>query len=200
MRLKMHLVKLLVLPCRLVPDIFEEGTFERRKIGKTYTDEGRRSKKKIPRKQLQVLIEEAQEGDIILTSTLSNFSTDFSGIWRTVDLLYVKKADVVASTEGFDTRSDRGKAFVSLIPLFYDITSSCYDAKYQNQKTGIENARKEGKRTGRRALTREDIDRFGDYYMMYINGHLNKGGFCEVAGISRPTLEKLLKEQEESDQ
>ncbi len=63
----------------------------------------------------------------------------------------------------------------------------------ERQREGIALAAKEGKYKGRREVK---IDNFEDQYQRYKNRELNKVQLAAALGITRPTLDKLIKKYE----
>ena len=61
----------------------------------------------------------------------------------------------------------------------------------ERQKEGIAIAKANGKYKGRKEIK---IDNFEEYYNRYMNREVNKGQFAAELNISRPTLDKLIKE------
>lgn len=60
-----------------------------------------------------------------------------------------------------------------------------------NQREGIEKAKREGKYKGRKEVK---IDDFADHYERYKNRKVNKVELAKELGISRPTLDKMIKQ------
>ena len=63
----------------------------------------------------------------------------------------------------------------------------------ERQREGIAIAKQEGKYKGRKEIK---IDNFEEYYNRYKNRELNKTQLAKELNISRPTLDKLVKEYE----
>lgn len=61
------------------------------------------------------------------------------------------------------------------------------------QRLGIERAKAEGKFKGRKRIEIDDTI-FQEYYNKYITRQMNKSQIAKELKISRPTLDKLLKE------
>ena len=64
----------------------------------------------------------------------------------------------------------------------------------ERQKEGIEIAKREGKYKGRQVLTIEEYE-FERWYSVYKRREINKSELAERLHISRPTLNKLLKDK-----
>ena len=178
-----------------IDKIYSEGIFENKKIGKYYFDDTRNDVAKNSHNELSIIIDDAEDGDIILTSTLANFSTGFPVICRTIRLLTEKGVRVVATLENFDTDNEEGKIFLKAMPILQRINKTCGRARMISQQSGIAKAKEAGKYTGRKAKTLNDYEEFEKYYILYMSREINKGEFAENIGVSRPTLEKLIKER-----
>ena len=63
----------------------------------------------------------------------------------------------------------------------------------ERQREGIAIAKEQGKYKGRKEVK---IDNFEEYYNRYLNREFNKTQLAKELGISRPTLDKLIKEYE----
>lgn len=64
----------------------------------------------------------------------------------------------------------------------------------ERQKEGIALAKAEGKYKGRKEIN-IDSDTFEMMYSKYMNREINKTELAKQLGISRPTLDKLIKER-----
>ena len=61
----------------------------------------------------------------------------------------------------------------------------------ERQREGIAIAKREGKYKGRKAV---DIPDFGKYYEQYMQRGITKTKLAEELKVSRPTLDKLIRE------
>ena len=64
------------------------------------------------------------------------------------------------------------------------------------QRKGIEKAKKEGKYKGKKEIILSDIINFSELYNQYMTRKITKTKFAKEINVSRPTLDKLLKEYE----
>ena len=64
----------------------------------------------------------------------------------------------------------------------------------ERQREGIAVAKKKGKYKGRKEVK---IDNFEQYYNKYLNREITKTQLAKELNISRPTLDKLIKEYKE---
>lgn len=64
----------------------------------------------------------------------------------------------------------------------------------ERQREGIAIAKSEGKYKGRKEVSISD---FKKYYQRYMNREVSKSHLAKELGVSRPTLDKLIKEQKQ---
>lgn len=64
----------------------------------------------------------------------------------------------------------------------------------ERQKEGIAIAKRNGVYKGRKPFS---SDKFDGLYSRYLHREINKSEFAKELGISRPTLDKLIKEKEQ---
>ena len=64
----------------------------------------------------------------------------------------------------------------------------------ERQKEGIAIAKREGKYKGRKAVSIPD---FNKHYQRYISREISKSELAKELNISRPTLDKLIKEYQQ---
>ena len=67
----------------------------------------------------------------------------------------------------------------------------------ERQREGIAIAKEQGKYKGRKEVK---VDNFEEYYTRYKARELNKTQLAKELGVSRPTLDKLIKEYEVNKQ
>ena len=61
-------------------------------------------------------------------------------------------------------------------------------------RSGMEQARINGKKIGRRPTTKEDIpSNFLKHYAIFMEGKMNVSELARVCGLSRPTVYKYMK-------
>lgn len=75
---------------------------------------------------------------------------------------------------------------------FINNNQSTNDKLFLRQKDSVEQSRKFYK--GRRGVKYSDIDNFNDLYIKYTHRDICKSEFAKLIGVSRPTLDKILKE------
>lgn len=138
------------------------------------------------------LMEIAVANDVIITSTLTNFSIDFISALQTVADFNKMNVRVIAYQEEFDSSQLREQVLIASLPMMHKFRRNAFKAKRKSRLAGIEKAAAEGKYKGRKSLDIKDFPEFGNLYNQYMMREISKGEFAEKIGVSRPTLDKLL--------
>ena len=139
------------------------------------------------------LLNDVKDGDIVITSTLANFSTVINGMLRSLDQFMNKGVRVISIHEDFDSTTETGIALQRVSKLLDLYQKNCFKSRFVAQKEGIARAQEEGKYAGRKALSPSDIPLFDRYYREYMARLITKEVFAEKVGVSRPTLDKLIR-------
>ena len=148
------------------------------------------SAKDTNRPQLQNVLEFAREGDTIYVHDFSRLARSTSDLLKLVELLQNKGVHLVSNKENLDTSSPTGKLMLTMIGAINEFERANL---LERQKEGIAIAKANGKYKGRKAT---ELNNFGEEYKKYLNRELNKVQLAKVLGVTRPTLDKLIKEYE----
>lgn len=148
------------------------------------------SAKDTNRPQLKELLEFAREGDTIFIHDFSRLARSTKDLLDIVELLNEKGVHLVSNKENIDTSTATGKLMLTMIGAIAEFERTNL---LERQREGIALAVKEGKYKGRREVK---IDNFEREYQRYKNRELNKVQLAAVLGVSRPTLDKLMKKYE----
>lgn len=140
------------------------------------------------------LMEIAKPQDVIITSTLTNFSIDFISALQTVAEFDEKNIRVIAFQEEFDSKNIREKVLLASLPMMHKFRRNAFMAKRKNRIAGIKEAAAEGKYKGRQSYTPADFPEFTELYNKYMFREIGKGEFAKALKVSRPTLDKLLED------
>lgn len=132
--------------------------------------------------------------DVVITSSLTNFSIDFVSALQVVSEFDAKGVRVIAFQEDFDSFSDMAQSLLSALPTMHKFRRNAFAARRKNREAGIARAAAEGKYKGRQAYSISDFPNFRNLYDQYMYREISKGEFAEKLGVSRPTLDKLLQE------
>ena len=142
------------------------------------------------RPQLKAMIDFAREGDTIYIWDFSRLSRSVKDLLEIVELLQEKKIHLVSVKENLDTSTPTGKLMLTMIGAINEFERTNL---LERQREGIAIAKKEGKYKGRKAISIDD-NIFNDLYEQYKSREINKCEFANKLNISRPTLDKLIKE------
>ena len=137
------------------------------------------------------ILMELQPGDVLITSRLLNFAESYGGLIATMKKFIERGIRVLAIHEGFDSQI-HGEAVLMLVEPLQRYDRDRTENRMKKQKKGIQQAKKEGRYTGKKAYTPDKYENFSDLYQEYQNRSINKGEFAASLGVSRPTLEKLI--------
>ena len=159
------------------------AALEKRNIDKWYKEKV--SAKDTNRPQLKEMLEFAREGDTIFIHDFSRLARSTKDLLDIVELLNKKGVHLVSNSTA------TGKLMLTIIGAIAEFERTNL---LERQREGIALAVKEGKYKGRRAA---QIDNFESEYQRYKNRELNKVQLAAALGVSRPTLDKLIKKYEE---
>ena len=150
------------------------------------------SAKDTNRPKLKEMLDYAREGDTIFIHDFSRLARSTKDLLDIVDKLQEKKINLVSNKENIDTSTPTGKLMITMIGAINEFERQNL---LERQKEGIEIAKKQGKFKGRKEVNIKDFDK---HYKRYLNREVNKVQLAKELNISRPTLDKLLKEQKGS--
>ena len=160
-----------------------------RNIDKWYTEKV--SAKDTNRPQLKEMLEFAREGDTIFIHDFSRLARSTKDLLEIVETLNAKGVHLVSNKENIDTSTATGKLMLTMIGAIAEFERANL---LERQREGIALAVKEGKYKGRREIK---VENFEEQYQKYKNRELNKVQLAAALGITRPTLDKLIKRYEE---
>lgn len=161
-------------------------------IDKTYIEKV--SAKDANRPKLNEMIEFARKGDTIYIHDFSRLARSTEDLLKIVRTLEEKEIHLVSNKENLDTSTPTGRLMLTMIGA---INTFERENMLERQREGIAIAKAEGKYKGRKSV---EIDGFAEYYNRYMNRKISKSKLALELNISRPTLDKLIAEYEESIQ
>ena len=159
-----------------------------RNIDKWYTEKV--SAKDTNRPQLKEMLEFAREGDTIFIHDFSRLARSTKDLLEIVETLNAKGVHLVSNKENIDTSTATGKLMLTMIGAIAEFERANL---LERQREGIALAAREGKYKGRREVK---VENFEEQYQKYKNRELNKVQLAAALGITRPTLDKLIKKYE----
>lgn len=150
------------------------------------------SGKSMERKELKALLDYAREGDTIYIHDFSRLARSTKDLLEMVEGFQAKGIHLVSNKEQIDTSTPAGKLMLTMIGAIYEFER---ENMLERQREGIAIAKREGKYKGgqRKEVDAEAWDR---EYERYMKREITKSELAKNLKLSRPTLDKILKEKE----
>jgi DNA invertase Pin-like site-specific DNA recombinase len=149
------------------------------------------SAKDTNRPKLKEMINFARKGDTIYIHDFSRIARSTKDLLDIAEQLTNKGVFLVSTKENIDTNTATGKLMLTMIGAINEFERTNL---LERQREGIAIAVKEGKYKGRKEVK---IDDFAAHYAQYKNREYTKAQLAEKLDISRPTLDKLIREHEQ---
>lgn len=156
-------------------------------IDKWYTESVSGKDKNRPK--LQEMLEYIREGDTLYIHDLSRLARSTKDLLEIIELLQKKGVKLVSNKEKIDTSSANGKLMITMIAAINEFER---ENLLERQREGIAVAKRAGKYKGGQ-VKKIDDKVFRRLYEKYMNREITKVQFAKELHISRPTLDKLLK-------
>lgn len=157
-------------------------------IDKTF--EEKISGKNTDRPQLKAMLDYVREGDTVYVHDLSRLARSTKDLLEIVEILNNKKVTLKSNKEDIDTSSATGQLLLAVIGAIAQFERQNL---LERQREGIEIAKRNGVYKGRKPIEVNEV-LWKVNYERYMKRELNKSQFARILNISRPTLDKLLKE------
>ena len=162
-------------------------TMEKYKVEKIYSEKV--SAKDTNREELKNMLDYVREGDTVVVHDFSRLARSTKDLFEIVELLNLKKVTLISAKENVDSSTPTGKLMLTMIGAINEFERANL---LERQKEGIAIAKAEGKYKGRKEI---EVDKkFEEAYKKYLNRELNKTELAKELNVSRPTLDKLIKE------
>jgi DNA invertase Pin-like site-specific DNA recombinase len=148
------------------------------------------------KKNLQMLLVTAAEGDTIIMLEVSRLSRSTKQLCDIIDIIREKHLRlVIVGSITIDCRNGEldamSSAFLKMAGVFSELELQMIRARV---RSGMANAAIKGKHIGRPQTTKDDIPAvFYKHYPAFMAGTLNVSELARVCGLSRPTVYKYLK-------
>ena len=162
---------------------------EKHNIEKWFTEKV--SAKDTNRPQLMAMLDFVREGDVIYIHDFSRLARSTKDLLEIVELLDNKGVHLVSNKENIDTSTPSGKLMLTMIGAIAEFERQNL---LERQAEGIAIAKREGKFNGGQ-VKKIDDNLFTRYYEDYKSRKISKTKLAEALEISRPTLNKLLKDK-----
>lgn len=149
------------------------------------------SGKDTKRPQLQAMLDFVREGDTIYIHDFSRLARNTKDLLGIVEKLGEKKVDLVSNRENIDSSTPTGKLMLTMVGAIAEFER---ENLLERQREGIAIAKAEGKYRGGQ-VKRINEGLFNAEYERYMGREISKAQMAKNLSISRPTLNKLLKEK-----
>ena len=149
------------------------------------------SAKNMERPQLKAMLDYIREGDTIYIHDFSRLARSTKDLLEIVEFLKEKDVHLVSNKENLDTSTSNGKLMLTMIAAINEFER---ENLLERQREGIALAKKQGKYKGRQVKVIND-EIFNKAYEKYRTREINKTQLAKELKISRPTLNKLLKDK-----
>ncbi|MBR4589125.1 MAG: recombinase family protein [Bacteroidaceae bacterium] len=141
------------------------------------------------RPELKSLLEFVREGDTVYIHDFSRLARSTKDLLDIVEQLDNKGVHLVSNKENIDSSTPTGKLMLTMIGAIAEFERTNL---LERQKEGIAIAKQNGAYKGRKAI--EIDNRFKTEYDRYLKREITKKEFANILNISRPTLDKMIKE------
>lgn len=141
------------------------------------------------RPQLLAMLDYVREGDTVYIESFSRLARNTVELLNLIESMNSKGIKVVSIKEGLDTSTPAGKLMLTMIGA---IATFERENMLERQREGIALAKAEGKYKGRNA--KELPKDFDGIYKQYMNRQITKTKMAELCNVSRPVLDRLIKE------
>ncbi len=148
------------------------------------------SAKDTNRPQLNAMLEYAREGDTIYIHDFSRLARSTTDLLKIVELLQTKGICLVSNKENIDTSTPTGKLMLTMIGAINEFERTNL---LERQREGIAIAKAQGKFKGRKEIS---VPNFEQHYNRYKQREVSKAQLAKELDVSRPTLDRLIKEME----
>jgi len=149
------------------------------------------SGKSMDRPQLKSMLDYVREGDTVYIHDFSRLARSTKDLLAIVEQLQDKGVQLVSNKENLDTSTPTGKLMLTMIAAINEFER---ENLLERQREGIAIAKAEGKFKGGQ-VKRIDEKTFNAAYDRYQHRQLNKKELAAELKISRPTLDKLLRDK-----
>ena len=149
------------------------------------------SGKNMNRPQLEAMLDYVREGDTVYIHDFSRLARSTKDLLTIVEKLQNKKVHLVSNKENLDTSTPTGKLMLTMIAAINEFER---ENLLERQREGIAIAKEQGKFKGGQ-VTRIDDKTFTEAYERYQRRELTKTQLAAELKISRPTLDKLIKDK-----
>ena len=148
---------------------------------------------KADRVELNKLLDIVQSGDTIIATEVSRITRSTKQLCDIIELAKEKHIKLIMGTFVVDCSKELDpmtEGMLKMMGVFSELERNIIS---QRVKSGMQNAKANGKTIGRPSTTSDDIPNiFYKHYLKYKNGEINKKEFSRLCNLSYPTIYKYL--------
>lgn len=158
-------------------------------IEKWYTEKVS-GKNMTDRPELQSMIDFVRDGDTVYVHDFSRLARSTKDLLDIIEKLNAKGVHLVSNKENIDTSTPNGRLMLTMLSAIYQFER---ENMLDRQAEGVAIAKRNGAYKGRKPI---DIDSevFKAQYDRYVRREINKTELAKVLKVSRPTLDKMIRE------
>lgn len=150
------------------------------------------SAKDMNRQVFTEMTEYLRSGDVLYVDDFSRLARNTLDLLNFLQILNNKGVRVVSRKENFDINSPTGRLLLTIMAAIHEYERA---ATLERQREGIEIAKAEGKYKGRKMIEVED-QKLNYLWKKYKEHKISKSGIAQQLNITRPTLDRILKDKE----
>ena len=160
-------------------------------IDKYFID--KKSGKNADRPQLQAMLNFVREGDTVYIHSLDRLARSTQDLLNIVEQLQAKGVELHSDKEAIDSNTPTGKLMLTMIAAINQFER---ENLLERQREGIAIAKEQGKYKGRKQVKPEAWE---EAYAKYKAREIKSvSELAKVLGISRPTVYKLIEQEEQA--
>lgn len=153
----------------------------------------KKSGKNADRPQLQAMLEFVREGDTVYIHSLDRLARSTQDLLNIVEQLQAKGVELHSDKEAIDSNTPTGKLMLTMIAAINQFER---ENLLERQREGIAIAKEQGKYKGRKQVR---PDAWEQAYAKYKAREIKSvSELAKVLGISRPTVYKLIEQEEQA--
>ena len=141
------------------------------------------------RPQLQAMLDFVREGDTVYIHDFSRLARSTKDLLEIVECLQAKGVHLVSNKENLDTGTPTGKLMLTMIATINEFERQNL---LDRQRERIAISKRNGVYKGHKKVAMPD--NFPALYDRYTRRELNKGQLAEALHVTRPTLERMIRE------
>ena len=137
------------------------------------------------------MLSEVKPGDVVYVHDFSRLARSTKDLLDIVENLNSKNIHVVSNKENIDTNTNSGKLMLTMFAAIYEFERT---NMLERQAEGIAIAKREGKYQNCGRKKKDLADGYEDLIQQYVDGNITKVQLAVMLNVSRPTLNRILKE------